>query len=233
MKTEKCYDIRVQKSEADIDIFGVIGDVGIFEEGPTAASFISELRSLGRLSRLNINIHSVGGSFWDGMAMYRAIRDLQMAPKGVKVAHVPALAASAATLPMLAADRIEVAPEAGIMIHRPLVGIFGNEEDFEEAIARLKSAKQQLLQVYQRRTGDKIENLTELLNAETWFIGEEAVAAGFADVVKEDVPKARIAALATDLLAKYKNTPAKLLNRGPAPVAPEVAARLKKLGVVG
>lgn len=225
------WNIAAQKSEAEIDIFGVVGDWGMWEESNSAADFIRNLREVGRVSRLNINIHSEGGSVWDGMAIYRSIRDHKMAANGEKVVHVASLAASIASVIMLAGDRIEVAPEAQVMIHNPWGITLGGEVEHEAAMARLKQAKQQILQVYQRRTGASAEHLSELMDAETWMLGDEIKAAGFADVVKEDKAMKRIAAGPLKLVGHFKNVPPGLIKRGPAPVNPEIAARLAKLGV--
>jgi ATP-dependent Clp protease protease subunit len=185
------WDIRVQGKEAEVDIFGVIGDLSFFEESTTATDFIRQLRGIGRsVTKLNVNLHSEGGSVWDGLAIYRALRDHH----AEKVVHVSSLAASIATVIALAGDRIEVAPEATWMIHNPMAVAVGEAKDMQDAIARLNGAKENILNIYERRTGGKREELSDMMDAETWMYGEEIKAAGFADVVKADQPKMRLAA---------------------------------------
>lgn len=219
---DKFWDIRASSKEADVDIFGTIGDLGFWEESITAANFVKELRGIGRVNRLNVNIYSGGGSVWDAMAMYRALRDFP----AEKVVHVAALAGSAAVLPMLAGDRIEVAPEAEVMIHNPWGVAMGGEKDMQDAAARLKACKDNILNVYEKRTGGDRDHLSDLMDAETWFRGDEIKEAGFADVVKVDTPKVRVAAcIGDDVMRGWRNKP----NRKPKPLAPEVAARVEKL----
>lgn len=229
--SEKFWDITAQGREASVDLFGVIGDLGMWEESNTAADFIRELRGIGKnVNRLNINIHSEGGSVWDGLAMYNALREFQ----AEKVVHVGALAASIASVIMLAGDKIEVAPEATVMIHNPMGIAVGGEKDMQDAITRLKSAKDRILNVYERRTGANREQLSSLMDAETWFTGgDEIKAAGFADNVKKDQPKMRVAAGPLKLFSHWKNAPDSLLSKKPAPLAPEVAARLEKVKAFG
>lgn len=224
---EKFWNITAAGREAEVDVFGVIGDMGGWEESTAASEFIRELRGLGKVNRLNINIHSPGGSVWDGLAIYRAIRDFQ----AEKVARVSSLAASAATFPMLAADRVEVAPEAEVMIHDPALLAFAFSEATANAIpARWKQAKEQILNIYERRTGRDREELSDLMSAETWFIGEEAKEAGFADVVMKDTAKVRIAAgPIPDLIQNHWRNRPRQSDKKPAPLPPALAARMEKV----
>lgn len=221
------WNITSQGKEASVDLFGVIGDLGFLGESVTAANFVRELRSLGKVNRLNINIHSEGGSVWDGLMIYRALRDFP----AHKVAHVSALSASISSVIMLGADSIEIAPEGEVMIHNPIGGGIGQEKDFAELITRLKAAKNSILDIYERRTGQKRSKLSDLMDAETWMTGEEAKAAGFADVVKVDQPKMRVAAGPLTLSHLWRNAPERVVHRKPAPLSPEIAARMNKLGL--
>jgi ATP-dependent Clp protease, protease subunit len=225
---EKFWNISAAGREAEVDIFGVIGG-DMFEESVAASDFIRDLRALGKVSKLNINIHSPGGSVYDGLAIYRALRDVQ----GEKVAHVASLAASSASFIMLAADRIEVAPEATVMIHDPMMMAFVTSAAEAASVnARWTQAKNQILDIYVRRTGQDREVLSDLMAAETWYVGQEIKDAGFADEVKADKPKTRIAAqIPESVAARWKHAPKALFERKPAPLAPEVEARMQKLGL--
>jgi ATP-dependent Clp protease, protease subunit len=222
----KFWNITSQGREAEVDIFGVIGDPGIWEEGTMASNFIRELRGLGKVSRLNVNIHSEGGSVWDGFAMYQALRDFP----AEKVVHVPAMAFSAASYVMLAGDRVEVGPEATVMIHNPWGIAIGDDREMQRASEQLNRAKSNILNVYERRTGQDRDHLSELMDAETWLVGgEEIKEAGFADVVKADQPKVRVAAGPLQLVNHWKRVPESVLKPKAAPVSPEIQQRLEKL----
>jgi ATP-dependent protease ClpP protease subunit len=228
-QTDSFWAIHASGKEADIDVFGVIGDPGLWEEGVQATEFIRELRGLGRLNRLNIHIHSEGGSVWDANAMYQAIRDFQ----AERVVHVNAMAFSAASYLMLAGDRTEVGPEAQVMIHNPWGLAVGEEKDMRSAADRLVKAKSSILNIYERRTGQKRDILSDMMDAETWLTGgEEIKAAGFADVIKKDQPKVRVAAGPLRLVNHWKNAPDTVIKRKPQPLPPELEARARKLGVI-
>jgi ATP-dependent Clp protease protease subunit len=225
------WDIRAAGKEAEIDIFGVIGDIAFMEESTLATDFIRELKGLGKgVARLNINIYSEGGSVWDGLAMYQAIRDFP----GEKVAHVSTLAASIATVIALGADRIEVGPEATWMIHDPIaMGVFTAESDYDHAKARWVAGKNKILNIYERRTGQKRDHLSDLMTAETWMYGEEIKKAGFADVVKKDQTKMRLAAGPLRLVNHWRNAPESVIKRKPQPLPPELEQKARRLGVIG
>lgn len=226
---ERFWDIRCQGREASVDIFGVIGDLSLFgEESVAATDFIRELRGLGKnVTSLAVNLYSEGGSVFDGMAIYRALRDFP----AEKTVHVTSLAASIASVIMLAGDKVEVAPEATVMIHNPMTIAMGGEKEMLDAAAVLKKAKDQILNVYERRTGADREHLSELMDQETWMVGDEIKAAGFADVVKKDQPKMRVAAGPLKLAQHWRNAPDSLVRPKPKPLKPELAARLEKLKV--
>lgn len=221
------WSIRAEGREADIDVFGVIGDISLWEESASASDFIREVRGLGKnIRKLNINIHSEGGSVFDAFAMYQAIR----AFPGEKIAKVPAMAFSAASYLMLAADTVEIGSEAVVMIHNPMAVAIGNHLDMLAAADHLKKAKDLILNVYERRTGGDREHLSELMDAETWFMGgDEAKAAGFADSVMKDPPKKRMAAISEDISRFWRNAPKNLGKPKSPTLKPEIAARLAKL----
>lgn len=222
------WAIHASGKEADIDVFGVIGDPGLWDEGVQASNFIRELRALGKVARLNVHIHSEGGSVWDANAMYTALRE----HAAEKVVHVPAMAFSAASYLMLAGDRTEVGPEAMVMIHNPWGLAVGEAKDMQLAADRLDKAKSTILNIYQRRTGQDRDHLSQMMDEETWFVGgDEIKAAGFADAIKEDQAKVRVAAGPLRLVSHWKKTPDQVLKRKPQPLPPEIEARAKKLGL--
>ncbi|MGD9644428.1 MAG: ATP-dependent Clp protease proteolytic subunit [Pirellulales bacterium] len=225
------WDVRAQAREATLDLFGVIGDLSVMQESVTASDCLRALRGLGRsITTLNVNLHSEGGSVADGLAIYRGIRDFA----GEKIVHVTARAWSIASVVMLAGDRIEVAPEATVGIHDPMLLPFKpmNERDMVEAAAFLKGSKELILNVYERRTGTAREHLSELMSKTTFFQGgDEIKEAGFADVVKKDLPKLRVAACIDQRFVDCLKVPESIIRPKPAPLAPEIAARVQKLGI--
>lgn len=230
MSSNTFWDIRAKGREAEVDLFGVIGGEPLFEESVVASDFIRNLRDIGRMDRIYVNIHSPGGNIFDGFAIYDALRSNQ----AEIYVRVPSIAASMATIIVLAGDVIEVTPETAFMVHRPEGWAAGNEDVFEDALTSLKRAKEKLIGVYSRRTGQDRDLIDEkLAGAGTWFVGEEIIEFGFATVMKEDQPAMRVAA-SLDLTetSVWRDAPGhvkKLLARKPVELPPETAARVEKL----
>ena len=228
--TKRFWTMENRAEEVFVDLLGIIGEGMDGEESVSAAQFIRELRAVKGGKRLVLTIHSAGGSVWDAIGIFEALR----AYPGEKVARVPALAASAATIVMVAADTIQVGDRATIMIHDPHTIGIGGAEDFEATARRLRRGKEQIVAIYHKRTGIPTEKLSKWMSDETWWTrGRDAIADGFADeVLNEHKSRSyQIAACAPELLRHYKHVP-KCLKRGkPAPVSADVRERLKRLGI--
>jgi ATP-dependent protease ClpP protease subunit len=84
---------RAEKHSAEILIYEDIGE-GFFTSGVTAQGFLKELRALGDVGQLDIRINSNGGSVFDGVAIYNALRQ----HPANKTVHVDGIAASIASI---------------------------------------------------------------------------------------------------------------------------------------
>jgi ATP-dependent protease ClpP protease subunit len=161
---------------AVIDIFDEIGAWGI-----TSKDFVNQLKQTTGLKSLTLNIDSPGGSVDDGLTIFDAIKAL-----GVPVtSNVTGTAASMASVIMLAADQIRIAENGRVMIHRVSGGVMGNPDDVAAAAAVMKQFEDRIVNIYMTRTGKDETVIRDLMKADigTWFFGQEAVDAGFADEV--------------------------------------------------
>jgi len=166
---------------ADISIYDEIGAWGV-----TAKQFIGEIRALD-VATLRLAINSPGGSVFDALAMYNALRQH---PAQVEVT-VMGVAASAASLVAMSGDRIVMPENAFMMIHNPLNFAFGNASDLREMADVLDKIGASLVATYAARTGQPEDMVRELLDAETWLNAEDAIALGFADEMQ---PALKVAA---------------------------------------
>ena len=91
------------------------------------------LASLTQGQQINLYFNSPGGDAYAGVAMHSILSRWQ----GRKVAYVDAIAASAATMPLMACDEIHLAAGAEIMIHDPWAWTAGNAAELREAADRL------------------------------------------------------------------------------------------------
>lgn len=176
------YSIQA-KADAPVDI-SIFDDIGAW--GVTAKQFIGDLKAISAKS-IKLSISSNGGSVFDALAMYNALRqheaDIEVTVMGV--------AASAASLVAMAGDKIVMPENAFMMIHNPLNFAYGNAEDMREMADVLDKIGASLVATYAARTGLPDDEIKALLDAETWLNAEDAVAKGFADEIQ---PSLRVAA---------------------------------------
>ena len=122
-----------------------------------------------------------GGEVYEGYGIYAYLRTLS--GQGVKVtAHVHGLCASIASVIVLAADERLIGPLGQIMTHKPMcdVGPWANADDHAKAALELNKLQSQIATVYALRTGQPLDVLHGLMNAETFLYPAEALALGFA-----------------------------------------------------
>jgi len=125
---------------------------------------------------IDLHINSPGGSVFEGVAIY----NLLLAHPAKIVVHVDGLAASIASVIMLAGDEIHIAENAMVMIHNPSAWTEGGAEDFRRMAASLDAVKESILNTYESRTSMDRPALAAAMDSETWYGADEAVSNGFA-----------------------------------------------------
>jgi len=107
----------------------------------------------------------------------------------------------------MSGDTIEMPQNAMMMIHDPSGMVWGTAEDMLKMAEALEKIKTGLVSAYGRSKLD-IEQLAEMMSAETWFTAEEAMEHGLADEVTE---KVNIQASLEDF-SQFNNVPEKLIT---------------------
>lgn len=139
---------------------------------------------------LEIWINSTGGDVWAASEMYTALKESVVPVK----ATVAGLSASAATIVMMAADRIEASPTSMVMVHLPSTRSDGDYRDLSRSIEMLQAATEGMLTAYERRTGLDRATLKNLLEHESWLSADRAVELGFVDSMIEEEIELRVVA---------------------------------------
>lgn len=182
-------------SEAEVMLYDVIGGFGI-----DAGQFAREVKAL-RVSTIHLRINSPGGEVSAARAMQTA---LAQHPARV-IAHIDGLAASSATVVMLAADEIIASEGAFVMVHNPWSLTIGDADDHRKSAGILDKFTDSLVVDYQRKTGKDAATVRAWMESETWFTAAEAVEAGLVDSVEQ------VAAVKSEwALGAFKNVPAAL-----------------------
>ncbi|MFI0233154.1 head maturation protease, ClpP-related [Streptomyces sp. NPDC017086] len=166
--------------EAEVMLYDEVG--GWF--GATADQFIADLRGITAPS-LRLRINSPGGSVFEGIAIANALRSH---PANVTV-QVDGVAASIASVIAMAGDRIEMAPNSMLMMHDASGVCAGNATEMEEMAELLDLISDNIADAYASRAGGTRDEWRARMKAETWYLPEDAVAAGLADEAVQ-TPKA-------------------------------------------
>ncbi|QYX58077.1 Clp protease ClpP [Roseovarius sp. SCSIO 43702] len=176
---------------ATISILDMIGEDDWIGGGVTAKRVSAALRSIGARD-VRVDINSPGGDFFEGVAIYNALR---AHPHKVSV-RILGVAASAASVIAMAGDDVQIGKAGFLMLHNAWAMTIGNRHDMAEAARILEPFDAAMAAVYAERSGQDVAKAAEWMDAETWFGGDAAVEAGLADsllpadAVTEDKTKA-------------------------------------------
>lgn len=202
------YSIEAAANGAEVRLFGEIGWEVVAKE------FVEALDALGDMP-LTVRINSVGGSVFEGLAIFNRLRSHK--PEVVVV--VEGIAASMASVIAMAADTVQMHAASMLMIHNPATAAFGDQHDHSKTADMLAKVREQLLDAYASRSSLSRAALADAMDAETWYTAAEAVEAGLADEVLDD--ELDMAACLRGLdLSEFSNLPRNLEAAVPKPKNP-------------
>lgn len=206
---------KANPKSGEVHVYAAIG-VDFFGEGVDANALISEIENMD-VTELAVRINSPGGSAWDGLNIANAI----MRHKANTTTYVDGLAASAASMIAVAGDKVVVSKYGQVMLHNARAMVMGTAKDMRDAAASLEKLNQGIANLYADRAGGDVTEWARAMAKETWYSGDEAVAAGLAHEVDQsgarDVAESAVAsaiALAPANAFMYAGRPA-----APPPVA--------------
>lgn len=188
MKRKKFWEFRNldtgDEEERVLELNGVIAEESWFDDDVTPKMFKDEL--FAGSGPVTIWLNSPGGDCIAASRIYSMLMDY---PGSVTV-KIDGIAASAASVIAMAGTEVLMAPTALMMIHNPATMAFGDHNDMKAAVKMLDEVKQSIMNAYSIRTGLRDEELSRMMEAETWMNAKKAIALGFADGMLEDSRKA-------------------------------------------
>lgn len=184
--SKQYYEIKSEasKDSADIYIYDQIGG-SFWSEGVTAKQFVKDLKALD-VKTINLHINSPGGSVFEAMAIYNALKD----HPATVISNIDGLAASAATFVSLAGDTVKMAENAMFMIHNPWMATAGDSEQLRKDADILDKIRETMVSIYMDKYVGSQNDLIAALDAETWYSAQEALDAGFIDELKNELKAA-------------------------------------------
>lgn len=149
-----------------------------WDDGISARAVREALDEIGNRDVV-VHMNSGGGDFFEGVAIYQALRDHD----GDVYVAVEALAASAASVIAMAGDTIGIGSMAFIMIHEARAFAYGNADDLMAMAGVLDGIGESMASTYAKRGPDSSDSayFRDLMRAETWMDSTRAVEEGLAD----------------------------------------------------
>lgn len=172
-KTASNFALEHDVNAYNIDVYGPIG-----EDYYDGFSLSGLRRALVEADGddVVVNINSPGGSMFDGIEMYRLLREYP----GTVTTRVGALAASAASVIAMAGDIREISRHGKLMIHRAWTYAAGNGPQFLKLAADLEGFDNTLSDIYAQVTGISVDEIMPMMHAETYIGADDAIEKGFA-----------------------------------------------------
>jgi ATP-dependent Clp endopeptidase proteolytic subunit ClpP len=186
----KYYSVQNKtENSVDILIYGVIGD-SWFEESITARRFVADLKALENdYARINVRINSPGGSVFDGLPIFNAMR----ASKAEIHTYNEGLCASMGAVLLMAAPagNVHSADNALTMLHSPSTGAYGNARDIRQVLGMLDKVQDSLISCIASRgtkTSEEIKAQYFDYN-DHWLSADEAKTEGLVDLIEKGTKK--------------------------------------------
>lgn len=150
-----------------------------------------------------IKLNSNGGDVFEGIEIYNYLKSH---PSHITV-EVTGLAASAATFIVAGADKAIMNTGTSFMIHEASSFAWGNKSELQKVLNALETIDDSIISIYEAKTGQSKEQLTDWMTEEKWFSAEDAVRFNFADEVKKDITdQLDVVALVDNAVAKAMET---------------------------
>lgn len=201
------FNLQSKGSHLDIYLYGVIGgwDVDV-------NTFLDQVKSVPNPETVTVYLNTVGGLFYDGLPIYNTLDQMN----AVVTVNVMGYALSMGSVIMLAGDKVRMAQNGLVMIHRANTYTVGDAPALRKEADILEKHETGILKIYSQRMNKTPAEVLAMLDEETWLTADEALAIGMIDEIIDpiDTGKAVEEAFADNeaerLIGNYHKIPAQL-----------------------
>ena len=194
------------KKSLDLYIYDVVTDYEYdFENdeikvAETSSKHVREMLSENEdVEYINIYINSVGGSIYEGLAIYNQLKR----SKAYKTVYIDGFACSIASVIAMAGDKIIMPKATMLMIHNAWTVAVGNAKELRKVADDLDIMSDTIAQAYLEKANGKLEEgkLRKIMDGETYLPAEECLKYGLCDEIAENSANS-----AEKAVAEMKNT---------------------------
>lgn len=178
-------DIHIDGNIVDAETQQILKDWFGDDSSVSFKSFRKQLEAVDAKT-YNVYINSGGGLVTDAMAIHDLLIDMQSKGKTVNTIG-RGIIASAATYILMAGKNSSMSKNSWFMIHNVSGAIWGDVNMVESYAATLRKFNDSARDFYARATGKRKEDITKMMDAETWMTADEAKNNGFVKEVTGDV----------------------------------------------
>ena len=169
------------ETSADLYIYGDITSYEWDESDISAFSFKQDLDKLGDVSEINVHINSLGGSTFQGLAIYNLLKQ----HKANINTYIDGIAASSASIIAMAGNKVYIPKTSLIMIHNCWTYAIGNAKELRKTAEDMDKIATAYKEAYLSKIKISEEELNKLLDEETYLTADECIEMGFADEIIE------------------------------------------------
>ena len=178
-------DVTAQTAPAQMYLYDAIGGY----DGVAAIDVVDALAGI--TGDIDLHVNSGGGSVFEGTAIYHAFKNYA---GGTITGYVDGVAASIASLILMACDQAVCEPAATVMVHDASGGVYGTATEVEAFAPVLHMMSDSMAAAYAARAGGTPQQWRETMKSgDTWYTAAAALDAGLVTAVgshkKPDRPR--------------------------------------------
>lgn len=175
------FEAKADGVSADLYIYSDIGTSWWDDRAVSAQSFKEDLAAVpASVTELVVHVNSLGGDVFDAVAIANLLRAWGAVPGRTVITTVDGIAASAASIVIMAGSTIRIADNGLVMVHNPWTIAIGNAAEMRKTAEALDAVRNTIVATYEWHSSLSEAELVALLDAETWMDADTAIANGFA-----------------------------------------------------
>lgn len=156
---------------------GYIAQESWFDDEVSPKEFKEELQKSD--GDITVFINSPGGDVFAASQIYTMLKEYA----GKVTVKIDGIAASAASVISMAGDEVLMSPTSMLMIHNPATIVWGEEVDMRKGIEMLSEVKESIINAYEGKTKLSRNEISKMMDRETWMSAKKAHELGFCDKV--------------------------------------------------